>query len=53
MILLHYVELLIYQHPKIVLKRAALSLFSIQPVFVLEIALAQAQNLVLDLIKLS
>ncbi|KAK4825708.1 hypothetical protein QYF61_002067 [Mycteria americana] len=45
-------ELLINQHPRVLLLRAALSPFSIQPVFVLGIALTHVQDLALGLVEL-
>ena len=47
-----HVELLINQHPQVLLLRAALNPFSAQPVFVLGIALAQMQDLALGLVEL-
>ena len=47
--LLAHVELLIHQHPQILLLRAALNPFPALPVFVLGIAPAQVQDLALGL----
>ncbi|KAK4808881.1 hypothetical protein QYF61_007996 [Mycteria americana] len=47
-----HVELLINQHPQILLRRAALNTFSAQPVFVLGIAPTQVQNFALGLVEL-
>ncbi|KAK4826701.1 hypothetical protein QYF61_010916 [Mycteria americana] len=47
-----HVELLINQHPQVLLLRAALNPFSAQPVFVLGIAPTQVQYLALDLVEL-
>jgi len=47
-----HTELLINQHPQVLLLRAALSLFFAQPVFVLGIAPTQLQDLVLGLVIL-
>jgi len=45
-------ELLITQHPEVLLLRAALSPFSAQPVFVLGIAPTHGQDLALGLVEL-
>ncbi|KAK4827142.1 LOW QUALITY PROTEIN: hypothetical protein QYF61_014736 [Mycteria americana] len=45
-------ELLINQHPQVLLLRAALNPFSTQPVFVLGIALTHVQDLALGLVEL-
>ncbi|KAK4821259.1 hypothetical protein QYF61_017137 [Mycteria americana] len=47
-----HVELLINQHPQVLLLRAALSPFSVQPVFVLGIAPTHVQDLALGLVEL-
>ena len=47
-----HVELLVNQHPKVLLLRAALTSFSTQPVFVLGIALTHVQDLALGLVEL-
>ena len=47
-----HVELLVRQHPQVLLGRAAHNPFSAQPVFVLWIALTHVQDLALSLIKL-
>ncbi|PKU42690.1 rna-directed dna polymerase from mobile element jockey-like [Limosa lapponica baueri] len=47
-----HVELLIHQHPQVLLLRAALNLFSSQPVFVSGIALTQVQDPALGLVEL-
>ena len=46
-----HVELLIHQHPQVVLLRAAFNSFSSQPVFVLGIALTQVQVFELGLVE--
>ena len=50
--LLRYVQLLVNQHPHILLLRAALKLFSVQPVFALELTLNDVQNIALSLVEL-
>ena len=50
--LLAHVELLITQHPQVLLLRAVLNSFFTQPGFVLGIALAQVQDLAYGLIEL-
>ncbi|KAK4829762.1 hypothetical protein QYF61_006486 [Mycteria americana] len=50
--LLSHVELLIDQHPQVLLLRAALNPFSTQPVFVLGIAPTHVQDLALGLFEL-
>ncbi|PKU48586.1 hypothetical protein llap_1122 [Limosa lapponica baueri] len=47
-----HVELLIHQHPQVLLLRDALNPFSAQPVVVLGIAVTQAQDLALGLLEL-
>ncbi|KAK4827563.1 hypothetical protein QYF61_019187 [Mycteria americana] len=47
-----HVELLINQHPHVLLLRAALNPFSAQPVFVLGIALTHVQDLALGFVEL-
>ncbi|KAK4825967.1 hypothetical protein QYF61_003536 [Mycteria americana] len=47
-----YAELLINQHPQVLLLRAAVNPFSTQPVFVLGIALTHVQDLALGLVEL-
>ncbi|KAK4818497.1 hypothetical protein QYF61_014227 [Mycteria americana] len=47
-----HVELLINQHPQVLLLRAALNPFSAQPVFVLGIAATHVQDLALGLVEL-
>ncbi|KAK4821092.1 hypothetical protein QYF61_013420 [Mycteria americana] len=47
-----HVELLINQHPQVILLRAALNPFSTQPVFVLGIAPTHVQDLALGLVEL-
>ena len=49
--LLGHVELLINQHPQVLLLRAALNPFSAQPVFVLGIALTHVQDLAHGLVE--
>jgi len=46
------VELLVNQHPQVLLLRVALNSFSTQPVFVLGIALTHVQDLALGLVEL-
>ncbi|KAK4832092.1 hypothetical protein QYF61_020707 [Mycteria americana] len=46
-----HVELLINQHPQVLLLRAALNPFSAQPLFVLGIVLTHVQDLALGLVK--
>ena len=46
-----HVELLVYQHPQVLLLRAALNPFSAQPVSVLGIAPTQVQDLALGLVE--
>jgi len=48
-----HVELLLNQHPQVLLLRAALSPFFTQPAFVLGIALNHVQNPVLGLAELT
>ncbi|PKU45927.1 hypothetical protein llap_3762 [Limosa lapponica baueri] len=50
--LLNHVELLINQHPQVLLLRAVLNPFSAQPVFVPGIAMSQVQDLALSLVEL-
>ena len=50
--LLAHVELLVNQHPQVLLLRAALNPFSTQPVFVLGIVLNQVQDLALGFVEL-
>ncbi|PKU44166.1 hypothetical protein llap_5535 [Limosa lapponica baueri] len=50
--LLAHVELLVNQHTQVFLLGAALNPFSAQPVFVLEIALIQVQDLAFGLVEL-
>jgi len=50
--LLGHAELLINQHPQVLLLRAALNPLSAQAVVVLGIALTHVQNLALDLVEL-
>jgi len=50
--LLGHVELLVNQHPQVLLGRAALNPFSIQPVFVLDIAPTNVQEPALGLVEL-
>lgn len=47
-----HIELLIHEHPQVLILRAALSAFSAQPVFVLGIASAHLQDLALGLVEL-
>ena len=47
-----HVEVLINQHPQLLLSRAVLNAFSTQPVFVLGIAPNQVQDLTFGLIEL-
>jgi len=49
--LLGYVELLIYQHPRVLLSRAAFIPFIPQPVLIPGIALTHVQDLALDLVE--
>ncbi|KAK4827673.1 hypothetical protein QYF61_020484 [Mycteria americana] len=49
--LLGHVELLINQHPQVLLLRAALNPFSAHPVFVLGVALTHVQDLALGLVE--
>jgi len=50
--LLSHVELLINQHPQVLLLRAALNSFSTQPLFVLGIAPTRVQDLAFGLVEL-
>jgi len=50
--LLDSLELLVGQHPQVLLLRAALNPLCAQPVFVLGIALTQMQDLALGLVAL-
>jgi len=50
--LVGHVELLVNQHPQVLLIRATLTPFSAQPAFVLGIALTHAQDLAIGLVEL-
>lgn len=50
--MLRHVELFVHKQPKVLLPKASLAPFSVQPVLVLGIALTQVQDLALGLVEL-